>query len=55
MKPLPSQRIRELATAGLTVDGEHHKQWYLEEIAKLVLSPREWEDLDGDYDPGVPA
>jgi hypothetical protein len=33
-------RVAELAGAGLTVDGGHHKQWFLEEIYKaLGLDP----------------
>lgn len=49
-------RIRELAIEGLLTDGEHHKQWYLEEILKVIrvdLDELRKElntpDKDGDY------
>ncbi len=29
------EAIKELALDALETDGEHHKQWYLEEILKL--------------------
>lgn len=28
--------VTDLIIAGLLIDGEHHKQWYLEQIAKLL-------------------
>ena len=28
--------LRELIIAGITIDGAHHKQWYLEKIAKFL-------------------
>lgn len=31
-------RINELAGAGLTVDGGHHKQWFLEQILEVLGS-----------------
>lgn len=30
------ERIIELLTNGLQTDGAHHKQWYLNEVLKLV-------------------
>lgn len=29
-------KIRDLACEGLIRDGDHHKQWYLEQIAAVV-------------------
>lgn len=44
-------QARELAIEGLQTDGGHHKQWYLEEIAKTLGV-----DLEAVfYDPGIPA
>ena len=45
--------IGELATDGLQTDGGHHKQWYLEEIAKACGVTEEW--MDEHVDRGMPA
>lgn len=37
-------KIRELVEAGIFIDGEHHKQWHLVEIAKVVGVDIEIED-----------
>ncbi len=40
--------LRELVEGGLTTDGGHHKQWYLERIAIQF-------ELDiPDHEPGIP-
>lgn len=33
MKELNRDTIAKLALDGLVIDGEHHKQWFLEQIA----------------------
>jgi len=30
------QTIKDLIMDALSIDGEHHKQWYLEEIARRL-------------------
>ena len=30
------EKIRELCTDGIFIDGDHHKQWYLVQIAEVV-------------------
>ena len=30
------EELKELCISGLFTDGAHHKQWYLEEILKLL-------------------
>ena len=30
------ETVRDLIIGGLCTDGEHHKQWYLEQIAKAL-------------------
>lgn len=49
------EQVRELVMDALTTDGGHHKQWYLAEIAQLVLSPFELEQFQAEYDyePGI--
>lgn len=45
----PYSEIEQLIIAGLCTDGAHHKQWYLEQIAKLLGI-----DLSAiDYDRGM--
>jgi hypothetical protein len=42
--------LTELVTNGLFVDGAHHKQWFLEQIAKqfeLRIDEAEW------WEPGI--
>ena len=42
-------RVAELAGAALTVDGEHHKQWFLERIIEACgLDPSM-----ADHEPGI--
>lgn len=36
MNPELSDKIEDLAVDGLLVDGGHHKQWYLEQILKVL-------------------
>lgn len=41
--------IRNLAWEGVNIDGGHHKQWYLVQIAQIL-------DLNvDDVEPGVPG
>jgi hypothetical protein len=42
--------VRDLIIGGLCTDGERHKQWYLEQIAK-TLGIELIEPLD--YEPGI--
>ncbi|MDD5551304.1 MAG: hypothetical protein PHS34_08595 [Candidatus Omnitrophica bacterium] len=35
-------KIKNLAKEGLWTDGEHHKQWFLEEIAKITGVSEKW-------------
>jgi len=51
MRESLTSKIGELATDGLTTDGGHHKQWFLEEIAKLCGVTEEW--LDANVDRGI--
>jgi len=37
------QKIKNLVVEGLTTDGEHHKQWYLEQV--LIILGVDLEDL----------
>lgn len=51
-------KAKELAVSGLMTDGEHHKQWYLEEILKALgfdIGAIRQELLKEDYDwePGI--
>lgn len=34
-------KIKDLCLDGLSTDGAHHKQWYLEEILKNILEEDE--------------
>ena len=55
--------VYELVLEALTTPGDHHKQWYLEEILKTVVGEenyhRVWEDFEdakeGDelWEPGI--
>lgn len=40
--------VRELVEGGLTIDGAHHKQWYLEQIAIQLELP-----MPVDREPGI--
>jgi hypothetical protein len=41
--------VRSLIEDALTTDGAHHKQWYLEQIARYLELP-----VTADHEPGVP-
>jgi len=41
--------VRNLLEDALVTDGGHHKQWYLEQIAKYLELP-----VTVDYEPGIP-
>ena len=40
--------VRSLVEDALTTDGAHHKQWYLEQIARYLELP-----VTVDYEPGT--
>ena len=58
MEPGP-EKAAQLAVYGLTTDGAHHKQWYLEQIltalsVDLDTVRRQCEELEiGDWEPGI--
>ena len=39
------QKVYMLLLRGLHTDGAHHKQWYLEEILKLIIGVKEVKKL----------
>lgn len=45
------EQIRGLVLEALSIDGAHHKQWYLEEIAKIVIKGIKLDTLD--YEKGI--
>lgn len=48
------EKIKKLAIEGLTTDGGHHKQWYLEEILKIVgYNTKELQKIY-DWEEGIP-
>lgn len=56
-------KVYDIALDGLTTQGDHHKQWFLEEIVKTIVGEanysRIWEDFneaaEGDelWEPGI--
>jgi hypothetical protein len=47
-------RLNALAMEGLTVDGGHHKQWYLERILQQCGKALELnEPQEGDWEKGI--
>jgi hypothetical protein len=40
--------LLDVLTAGLVYDGEHHKQWALEEVARSLGI-----EVEGDYEHGI--
>lgn len=53
------KKIKELCINGLLTDGHHHKQWYLEEILKVLdfnLKDirKELNKDDYDWEDGIP-
>ena len=57
MNEFKKEQIKELLCKGLSYDGGHHKQYYLEEIFKLIFNIEEFEDFKkvNDWDDGIPA
>jgi len=57
MNEKTKQKIVKLLLDGLNYDGGHHKQYYLEQSLKLLLTKKEFEELKEDYqwDWGCPA
>ena len=48
-------KIRSVCLDGMNTDGDHHKQFALSEILRL-LYPKEYDTLkDTGYDMGIPA
>jgi hypothetical protein len=45
-----AESITELCVNGLTTDGAHHKQWYLESILSFVIGKKKLNALK--QDPG---
>lgn len=45
--------LQNVVRCGIMTDGDHHKQWFLAQIAELVLSPLEVPRLLADYGIGV--
>jgi len=43
--------IKDLIIEALLTDGEHHKQWYLEQIAKKI--GLDLKHFKGQYDKGI--
>lgn len=41
-------KLRELIEDGLQFDGSHHKQWFLQEIAKVLGIDVDLEELGGE-------
>jgi len=39
------EKIKEELLNGLFIDGSHHKQYYLEQALKLLVSKKEFEKL----------
>lgn len=50
-KHIEVKPLEELVLAGLSFDGSHHKQWFLEEIAKLLGYDEEY--LDKNFERGI--
>lgn len=50
-----AQKACELALHGLTTEGQHHKQWYLEQIVRtLGINPEHFAETTGyRWEPGV--
>ena len=48
-------RIFKLCLEGLTTDGGHHKQWYLEKILKLVTTSKAQQEISKQlqYESGI--
>ncbi len=44
------RKIAELCTNGLTTDGGHHKQWYLEQILLTLVGKPSWDKLKREHD-----
>ena len=49
--------LRDLLIEGLTTDGAHHKQYYLELALKMIISQIEFEDTKTEFgwEPGIPS
>lgn len=45
--------IQAFAYNALRCDGAHHKQWFLEEILKLVSKPEEYERVKEEWKAGI--
>lgn len=52
------KKIVDLCLRGLYIDGGHHKQWFLEEILKLIIDVDSFNTLQyvkemGDWEDGI--
>ena len=45
--------VLRLAAEGLEIDGEHHKQWYLEEILRTLGFDVDNPDLEDSWKRGI--
>lgn len=60
MKNLAYEELSEIVDLigeGLSVDGAHHKQWFLEQILIKILDPEELESMKEDWawEEGIPS
>jgi hypothetical protein len=42
--------LSELCIDALTTDGGHHKQWYLEQILKIIIDSKDYDILKKRHD-----
>lgn len=51
------ENVRAACLQALITDGEHHKQWYLEQILLLIVGSEDYEELrqDLEWEEGVPS
>lgn len=63
LRKTPARAAREIATRYGMIDGEHHKQWVIDQMLRAILTEEEYGqfraemDNDPDYDPwdvGIP-
>ncbi len=47
------QTIINLSIEALETDSSHHKQWYLEQILKVLVSDKKFEELKYKWEEGI--
>ena len=49
------EAIKLACVEGLTTDGAHHKQWYLDQILRLAATTQEYAELkdESDWNEGI--